>query len=1145
MCKYEDDFDARSLYSALAALPMTPMLLYLGVAPPHMMHLGAQNIPGVPNGQTLPNGQNLGSTIPLAPHGVPGLLAVMGGPITPANMPHGSFPASNHMVPMYQQWPGQTPPPADQAFHGPMQSINYGAMAGNPHSAPPPHFVRSNSQALINAFPAPPREPSASTPGSSAYAPKFRPLVSLGGDLVNEDTSFRMNSLPSNRHQLESITSTSSSSTSYNTDASKLAGSLIPDVPLDSPYNKSSFSKPGLEAETYTMPPPPPPPPPDTTSNILSPMDATLLRRHLQASDTSSSKPDLTQHSSTKGSYSQVTADEYAEPGFVSVSIGQNILRIAVDDTMSSFSVASSTLLADGPLWQQQGSLSYVGMTKRDSFAKTVRNFTMDLFKNEQFQQSDPKPKEDPDLKACGSVSNALASQQVLDHDMSEDGAKIEQDSGHISITSKRLSTTGSETCAGDAHPTEPDRNTGWDSMSRVQSMLALNRSKEAYYAFVSRKVVKILPSKSAVYMAVDKFFHYVHPFVPIFHEDTALKEFKNLFEGDFMQSNEDYYEQVSIRNDAELTVTGVLLIMVQLGYMCLIPNNEMDIDYSELEISLIKDITRFKSDERIGVINMCLPEEKVKVMTTFKSVQSLTLLYFLRSVLPNDCLGLSGSDSQLLLGAIMNQALSIGMNRDPLKYETINSISKKPDFVNTWRSLWNFIVNADANNAMYCGTPVKLQNLDNSDVEPPALFSEDIASFNQKVNSISCCYRSIVTKVTNLKKKLRVIDLLSETSKLEKIFLNCFGKDFFRDYISNPAPIKLNAARDSGESEELFMKVRRFLLFINTRANLSCLYYLVVLHYEEKLDQDKNAEIGAGIELFKIFIRSVVQLVYIMSYALDNAEELFGRHYDFILTSQIERSMIKTHNFVVSFFIRLINYKRTLAIKEMEGGSQDDTKDFEERCEVVDNLFTIALIEAELFVGHFKSMSNTYINSYKLYVMASFVLKQCMENPELLLAGFTNTKQLSFFHNGTNMLQFMSNPELQDMCKLCEEFRLAKLESIRRQKNHQKAEEKKSNDKTDEKRAADGNSSTMQSVYPVDISTASQSSKASPLSAPGFSATAANRAMYGNDNTVNTYGWVKENQGQGDAQEIFDEQSMVGNSELLTLFELYGYLEN
>lgn len=850
--------------------------------------------------------------------------------------------------------------------------------------------------------------------------------------------------------------------------------------------------------------------------------------------------------------------DEDKDPNYVSISIGTNVLQIEVNDTMDSFSGASHAILVEGPYWQQQGPVSYVGLTKSDPYIKLVRNFTMDLFRTEQFSQFvEPKKKKGP-----GSVSSS-STECTNETGKSDPSAAVQADK-QANDTNESSDAEGdvlnedalivTKIKAADRDKEEGPVGASSSALSAlpgIQSLYDIYSSKAAYYSFVESKILEILPSKRGLYDAVLRFFQFVHPFVPIFHEQTFMHEVLSLFFNGFSSEGDDYQSAISIRNEAQLNIAGELLLMIRLGYMTLIPNNETQLKYTREERSLIKDVTRFKSDHYMSVVNLCIPEEKVQTKSTFKFVQSLCLLYFYRSVAPNDCHGLSGSDSQLLFSAIVNHAISIGLHRDPTQYDSINSISKKPSFVNTWRSLWAFIVKSDAITAMYCGNPLKIPNIEISDVEPPhyETWSAQVTDFNAKVDIVYGSYRKIINRTTNLRSKPKVIDILQETSELEKIFLDIFGQDFFRDYICNPAHEQDSSdSYDRMKHEESFMKVNRFLAFINIRANLSCLYYLISLHYEHKLDEDKDAKIGAGIELFKIFIRSVVQLVYIMSYALDNSQELFGKCFDFILTSQIERSMIKTHNFITSFFIRLVNYKRTLALKGLLGEAESLEEDFDSRVEVIDNLFTIALIEAELFVGNFRTLSKTYINSYRLYVMAYFVLKQCMENPEYLLAGFTQ-KKLPFFHDGTNLLQFFSISELQSLCKLCEEFRIAKVELIRRQKNHQKTAEQGTNNesqRTDEESAApptdyERNSVTT-SVSEMDQMSSIIDNEFDSHLDKSFDATLANRAMYANENSVTTYGTLQEKHMNGEnPKEIYDELNMIGNEELFRLFEIYG----
>lgn len=808
----------------------------------------------------------------------------------------------------------------------------------------------------------------------------------------------------------------------------------------------------------------------------------------------------------------EATKDKPCEDDvFVPVSIGNNVLHIQAGDEMSIFSVASNSLLVEGVFRQHQGPLSYVGLTKSDSCIRLMRSFTIELFKSDQFAKfvGKSKDKNEGNPKKEATPGDDEVSTNIQD----EDSLVVMQ------IGANRLDS-----------PNHAANSPGIDKLPSLKVLYSMSESKQVFFQYVESEMLTYLPRISCIHHAVKRFFQYVWPFVPILDEETFKSDLVKLLPKDDFEASK-FHLKITIKNDEQLSIAGILLLIIRLGYMTLIPTDESSSNFTPAEELLVKDVTRFKSDQYLSIVNLCIPEEKVQARSTFTFVQGLTLYHFYRSVAPNDCLGLSGSDAQLLFGTIVNHALSIGLNRDPMLFDSIATISKLPAYVNTWRSLWLYICNLDAQQAIYCGAPFKI-NPDICDTKPPSYESmtPEVSEFHKGMEKTYETYRRIVLKITNLKSKPKVIDVLLETSLLENTFLSIFGKDFFTDYVCSPAPEQPAATEllDHLKHEESFMKVARFEAFIHIRANLSCLYYLIALHYEKKLDTDPQAEIGAGIELFKIFIRSVVQLCYIMSYALDNSQELFGKHYDYYLTAKIERSMIKTHNFISSFFIRLVNYKRTLAVEEfgkmgLADPSSDKSKEFNERCEVVDSLFTICLIEAELFVGNFRTLSKTYINSYRLYVMSYFVLKQCMENPEKLFAGFVNKKR--FFHEGTNMLCFLSIPELQRLCKLCEEFRIARLELIKRQEEHSQIK------KLRPKPASDLKSDTILLVESAQFE-----------AEDAFDASTANRNMYAKSNTLNTYGLLEKKHLHSDyLQEVFDEQSMIGNEELLHLFELYG----
>ena len=853
--------------------------------------------------------------------------------------------------------------------------------------------------------------------------------------------------------------------------------------------------------------------------------------------------PSITFPSSHKRKYSECEQnttinDEQKGYGeqkeYVSISFGNNVLDICVDDELTFFVCASNSLLVEGPYWQQQGLLSYVGLTKLDPYIKLVRSFTINLFQSEQFSKYTKKKRKKKSMSKSSSSANE---ENVLETEQTSPYSGNESEIGEI-VNEDALIVTKihvQKERPGQSSPTFPVAY-----LTGAQALLSANSTNEDIYKFAASSIEQILPRTRGINKALKRFFKYVHPFVPIFDEDTVTSELKKII-CKKTDSADSQYSTVQITNDVELCIAGKLILMIRLGYMSLIPNFDRKADYSKDEKALIKDVTRFKSDDYMRVVNLCIPEERVQSRSTFHYVQALTLLHYYRSVAPNDCFGLSGSDSTLLFGSIVTHALSIGLNRDPTQLHSIGVISKEPSFVNSWRSLWYYICTMDAMLAIYCGMSLKLSNLDASDVEKPETDSLYISGvkFFEKQAEVYQCYRNFINIITNIRKKPKIYNLLKETSQMETLFLEMFGNNFFRENVCKPSPLyDLSNEDEETRRRKSYMKVIEFISFIQLRANLSCSYYLITLHYESKLDEDKDADISAGIELFKTFIRSVVQLVYIMTYALDNSQELFGSCYDFMLTSQLERCMVKTHAFLTSFFIRLVNYKKTLLMQELstnETGSIPDGAAVEAlhtRREAVDALFTIVVIEAELFVGNFRSLSTTYINSYKLYVMAYFVLRQCMENPENLFSGSVNSKQ--FFHEGANLIHFLSTAELRSLCKLCEEFKIAKVELMRRLKGHintLKATTK------EEKSEIEDASFTKHFTHPT--------KDCGFEGGLDFDATTANRAMYANKNTINTYGVLQEKHMHSEHEEdVFDEQSMIGNEELLKLFAMYGDFE-
>lgn len=856
----------------------------------------------------------------------------------------------------------------------------------------------------------------------------------------------------------------------------------------------------------------------------------------------------------------------------VSVAIGpQSILKVNPLDVIYLFSNASCTLLIEGPNWQQHGLFSYLGLTKCDPFIKFFRNFTISLFKSgeiSQFLKHDTLSRKKKHSMRAGGISqrstpnsdvglaqspNSIINNSKPDNDEARNDleinlsqsrlnlnatAEIDSEEGDVLDEDALIVTKITNTSHTKNHDKDPDA----DIPKILPGLASLYNGKETrdeYYSIVEQAVLKILPNKKNLFALFCRFFKYVHPFVPVVDESSLMVDLSSIFSGTFPTLNNAYYTEILITSDNDLNIIGILLLVVRLAYLSLIHNDELNNICNEDEKSMVKDMKKYKTETYVNVVNICNSDYRTDTKSSFKLVQNLTLLHFYRLVSPSDSHGISGCDSQILFGTIVRHSFSIGLNRDPSTYSAQHSISKRAPLMKTWRLLWSYIVSQDAIIAMQNGTYLNIKSLEMCDVEAPQLESKTGLLQDLVPMFVEVCqlYRNLCNKIFNIQTKPKVIDILSETSRLEESFTKFFGKEFFKEYICKPFKGDPSRSYDikSVEHEESYLKVIKFNLFIQMRTNLSTMYYMVAIHYEKEHDKSQSISMNAGIELFKIYIRSVVQLLYIMSYVLDNSVELFGKNYDYILTASNERAMIKAHSFLTAFFIRLLHHKRSLTIQLHQSKQSGSLKEesstdasIESRLEVTDNLFRMVLIEAELFVGNFRRLSKTYVNSYRIYVLTYFVLKQCMENPNRFFDTIIADK---FFHEGTNMIQFLTVSEIQSLCKLCEEFRLAKLELNRRHKSQSQ------------------NSYTSSTNDPTTMPTTGSEKNWLGLQTSNNNPSSANDAVNpGSDQSIPLQKPNLEDIRSSHRNASFgsdNDNHIIGNEDLLKLFSVYGDMDH
>lgn len=769
----------------------------------------------------------------------------------------------------------------------------------------------------------------------------------------------------------------------------------------------------------------------------------------------------------------QIQQDSVYSHSLVSIPLGPNSsLQLSPQDRMNVFTNASYSLNVEGEIWQQHGTLSYNGLTKSDPFIKILRNFTIHLLKEGEMKSFIRTDQRSKDNDATGENENDTEKKSdsispfskpshltggtpkdipILNTEQDSADAKnktpsvrtgdlVDEDILIVSKISRSNSENNENQYSANVHSNNQTENStaaGISILPAIEAVYLARRDKSFYYKYVEEVLLSILPNKRNQSMLHARYFKFVHPFIPILDQNSILEEVSSTLEK-FPCFDNEYYNQIKIQNDIDVQIMGIHLLIMRLGYLSLVHNDYIYNNYTEDEQSIIDDMKRIDSQSFINAINLCIGNSLVQARSSFKLIQLLTMLYFYRRVVPDDCHGISGADAHNLFGIIIKHAITTGLNRDPTCYITHSSITENVSLIQTWRFLWDYLCNADAISSIHTGTTLNLMCLEISDVQSPIWPDDKTGLMNQHVEKsamIAKGYRNIVNKFSNVSQKPRIVDILMETNQLEKIFFEYFGKDFFKDVICTPAKVPETADGfnpGSKEHQEMWVKVAKYCQFVQLRTNLSGMYYMIALHYENGYNESKTPSMNAGIELFKIYIKSVVQLVYIMSYVLDNSVEIFGKNFDYILTSENERYMTKALSFLTSFFFRLLHEKKELQFRAFKDPS------VKPRIDVIDKLVTLVLLESELFIGNFRKLSRTYLNSYRIYTITYIILKQCVTNPDAFFEKSLHDHR--FFHHGTNMIEFFTVAELEHLCRLCGEFKSAKDEQ-QRQKQQRRSE--------------------------------------------------------------------------------------------------------
>ncbi|RLV95944.1 Multidrug resistance regulator 1 [Spathaspora sp. JA1] len=219
------------------------------------------------------------------------------------------------------------------------------------------------------------------------------------------------------------------------------------------------------------------------------------------------------------------------------------------------------------------------------------------------------------------------------------------------------------------------------------------------------------MPTKRVISLLTTRFFRFLYPFFPYIDEHDFREQTSRILGP---ESHEEVKAKVNIQKRLDFAHIGLLFIILRLSYLSLFYNrsyhNEQILKKEQLTPEEAEKKTLFLNPININTIDIsreCLHHFQRLGNVAFPVLQCLLYLRLYRSYAPEEGDGLDGSESQISGSILISMCYSLGLNREPDKYNIhLNERTK-----NLYRKIWFHIVASEYMNAYFYGAPLLIRD--------------------------------------------------------------------------------------------------------------------------------------------------------------------------------------------------------------------------------------------------------------------------------------------------------------------------------------------------------------------------------------------------------------------------------------------------
>ena len=345
-------------------------------------------------------------------------------------------------------------------------------------------------------------------------------------------------------------------------------------------------------------------------------------------------------------------------------------------------------------------------------------------------------------------------------------------------------------------------------------------------------KIESILPKQRVLWLLIHRFFSFIYPFLPYIDERDFRGEMNRIL------GPEDYKDrkviQLNISKRLDFAYLGMLLIFLRFSYLSI----ESKHSKFRVEPSLSQNCEYLLANpidtSIIDVAKSCINQFQIMRKFNFTVFQATFYLRLYHVYAPEEGDGADGGDSLVFNGMLVQMAYSIGIHREPEKFNDSTLKDERTNLLG--RKIWHHILVHDFVDSYTYGTPMATNEIYYDSKVPfliPGVNENVIDSALEKASidfNANCDpllrgpMKYILQLALDVNKKVKMSELTKHLNFMEICTFNAFGRT--GDYIT------FLEDKDTGFR---FAKANRLKISLSLKSFYLSLFYHFFLHYEEK----------------------------------------------------------------------------------------------------------------------------------------------------------------------------------------------------------------------------------------------------------------------------------------------------------------------